>query len=86
MTVIGEIVATVGMALLYLRDHPEVSERLLQGILALLHEREEYVANIEATRALAAGLAASRANAVQAFKRRLDVSNDEMVTPEAKPR
>ncbi len=80
VAVIAEIVATLLVIARYLRSNPELAERLVNGLVRLIEHRNEYVANVEASRALAAGIAAARANAVQEY-----VRAEEAKTPKIEP-
>jgi hypothetical protein len=71
LDVIAEIIATLGLIYDFADDHPDVVKMLAGEARDLLHGHEpETLANREAQRALASGLAASRANAVQEYVRR----------------
>lgn len=68
---IAEIIATLGMIYDFADDHPDIVRMLADEARKLLGGHEpETLANREAQRALAAGMAAARANAVQEFVRR----------------
>lgn len=68
---IGEIIATLGLIVDFAEDHPDIVKMLAEEAKELLgmHSNDELPGR-EAMRGLAAGMAASRANAVQEFTRR----------------
>ena len=68
---IGEIIAVLGLIFDFAEDHPDIVKMLSERAQELLKGHDSHVlANVEAQRALAAGFAAARANAVQEFQRR----------------
>ncbi|HET7037172.1 MAG TPA: hypothetical protein VFI42_15915 [Thermomicrobiaceae bacterium] len=68
---IAEIIATLGLIIEYIDDHPEVAKMLAEEAQELLgkHKDDKELPGREAMRGLAAGMAASNANAVQAYAR-----------------
>ena len=66
---IAEIIATLGLIVDWVDEHPDLVKKLAAGLRSLLDGHEAGV-NVEAMRGLAAGMAAARANAVQEFVRR----------------
>lgn len=68
---IGQVVAVLALIVDFAEDHPDIVRMLAQEARDLLGGHEpETLASVEAQRALAAGMAAARANAVQEFQRR----------------
>lgn len=74
---IGEIVATLGLIVDFAEDHPDVVKMLAGEAKELLtgHQTDP-LAGREAMRGLAAGMAASRSNAVQRAARELTGAGD----------
>lgn len=69
---VAEIIETVATIYQHREKHPSLAGTLLVELLGMLRALKESsaVVNVEASRALAAGMAASRANAVQEYMRR----------------
>jgi hypothetical protein len=66
---IGEVIAVLGLIVDYIDEHPEIAKKLASEVRKLLSGKQSSV-NVEAMRGLAAGMAAARANAVQAYVRK----------------
>jgi len=65
------VVATLKLALGYLAEHPDLTEKLVNGVIDAVKNFARHEPSIEQLTAAEAGLAAMRSNAVQeAFRRR----------------
>lgn len=74
-TIVAIAVDILGDALIHRVDHPDIADKLVRGVrdaLAAAHAAEAEPEEVKRQRmtALAAGMAADRANAVQAMLRR----------------
>jgi len=78
--VISEIVETVNLIAVVATSNPAMVARLAFDLVSLLRDKEDNVGNFEAVHALAAGLAAARANAIQEYARNRS-KHDNDVTP-----